>query len=597
MRKIKTNIHALILMQKLEKIVASAYKDCGYGSEFAQVIRSKLPKFAHYQSNGSFLVAKKEKVSPMEVAEKISDRLKDRQEFRDVTAVKPGFVNFFLSDDYIVSLIGEMFSRDVITLPVSPSPKKIIIDFGGANIAKPLHVGHLRSAIIGESIKRIGRFLGHEVIGDIHLGDWGLQMGMVITELHRRKPSLPYFNPNFTGEYPKESPVTVAELDEIYPAASRRAKEDEESMEVARLATVELQNGRPGYIALWQKIVQVSVADLKRDYGDLGVDFDLWLGESDANKVANEIIDSLVVAGKAYESDGAIIMEVSRADDSKPLPPLMLKNSNGAILYGATDLATIKTRIDKYCPEEIIYVVDKRQSLHLEQVFRGARHIGLINDKISLEHVDFGTMNGVDNKPFKTRSGGTMKLKELIQIIVQGAKDRIKEIEDDGIDSLKKEEVSKKVGIATLKFADLSNYRTSDYIFDVERFSSFEGRTGPYLLYSIVRANSILEKAQLNSLQVGNVYILTSEIERDILLKLLELPQVINESWIGKSPKLLCDFAYDLSSQFSRFYHECPVLSEKDSQISGSRLLMVESVCDVLIFILDLLGIETVEKM
>ena len=597
MKKIKTG-NNINLLDKLQKIIVSACEKCGYEGDFGPVSRSAMPKLAHYQFNGCFSIAKKYNSTPMEVAEKISGFLRDEKIFKQVSAASPGFVNMFLADEFILSEINLLVTNEAINLPEFLNPKKVILDFGGPNIAKPLHVGHLRSAIIGESLKRIGRLLGHEVIGDIHLGDWGLQMGMVITEIKRIHPELTYFDPSFTGEYPEASPVSVDDLEKIYPEASQRAKADVLAMDEAHVATRELHAGRRGYRALWEKIVSVSIEDLKRNYKDLGVEFDLWLGESHSSEVANELISDLLKNGEARESEGAIILEVASPDDKKPLPPLMLKNSSGAILYGATDLATIKQRISDYSPDEIIYVVDKRQALHLEQVFRAARLADLINEKVKLEHVDFGTMNGEDNKPFKTRSGGVMKLKDLIDTINNSAKEKLKSVGHE-IERTEEEEneIAHKVGVATLKFADLSNHRSSDYIFDLNRFSSFEGRTGPYLLYSIARANSILKKAEERKVSAGKLINPIHDIERDLLLKLLEFSDLIPAAWEAKSPKLLCDFAYELAAIFSSFYHECPVLNEEDPAISASRLFLVETVRDVLSLVFELLGIETVEKM
>lgn len=598
MKKIKKGTNLVSLLKKLQEIVISACRGCGYEGDFGQISRSALPEFAHYQFNGCFLIANKYRISPMEAAEKIAGHLRGIIIFQQVNAIHPGYVNIFLTDEFILSQINLMVDKESINLSELPSSKKIIIDFGGANIAKPLHVGHLRSAIIGESLKRIGRFLGHEIIGDIHLGDWGLQMGMVITEIKRISPELSYFDPLFLGNYPDTCPVNVDDLERIYPEASRRAKYDASVMEAAHLATTELQTGRRGYRALWEQIVAVSIKDLERDYKDLYVQFDLWLGESHSSETAAKLILGLLKNGKAYESEGAIIMDIALLDDNKPFPPLMLKNSSGAILYGATDLATIKQRMIEYSPDEIIYVVDKRQALHLEQVFRAARLINIVGLEVKLEHIDFGTMNGNDNKPFKTRAGGTMKLKDLIAIIINSARGKLKNVGSNlGRTEDEDNEIARKVGVATLKFADLSNHRMSDYVFEINRFSSFEGRTGPYLLYSIVRANSILEKARKKKVAAGNLVAPMHNVERDLLLKLLEFPDLVPNAWYAKSPKLLCDFSYELAALFSRFYHECPVLAEEDIRVSGSRLFLVEIVRDVLSLVFDLLGIETIKKM
>lgn len=583
---------------ELSVIVREAFFGCGYGVDGICVVKSKESELADYQSNGAFLVAKNEKMSPVEVAEAVALKLQGNGAFRDVRVVKPGFINLILSDEYLVSKVSGLFNGQVLGDFHDKNPLKVVLDFGGANIAKPLHVGHLRSAIIGDSIKRIGRYLGHEVIGDVHLGDWGLQMGMVITELARRKPELPYFDTEFKGEYPSESPVTMDELDELYPTASKNAKEDEVLMEGAKKATVELQAGRVGYMALWRHIVRVSVADLKEGYGRLGVSFDLWFGESDVRGLLPGMMSELKERGVALESDGALIMEVVELEDKKEIPPLMLYNSDKAVLYGGTDLATIKKRVDENKPDVICYVVDQRQSLAFEQVFRGARKAGIVDEGVLLEYVGFGTMNGDDGKPFKTRAGGVMKLRDLTEMIVLKARERVASVErEKGFSEEEEALISEQVAIATLKFADLSNYRLRNYVFDLDRFSAFEGSTGPYLQYSVVRAGSILKKAKESLFLSRELMEPKSEAERDLMLGMLEFRQVVSDAWEGKSPNLISNFAIDLATRFNRFYHESFIVSEEDERKRGSWLALVLMTKEMLTQSLDLLGIEVPERM
>ncbi|MDP1706223.1 MAG: arginine--tRNA ligase [bacterium] len=571
-----------------------AFQTSGYTDIVPHAVRSKAPITADYQCNDAFALAKISNTSPLTIATQVAVELQKDPIFSLVEAVQPGFINMNLSDEFLADHLNT-HTFDA----VADKAETIVLDFGGANIAKPLHVGHLRSAIIGESLKRIAVHLGHTVIGDIHLGDWGLQMGMLIEELKRQKPDLPYFDSAYTGPYPKEAPITISDLDEFYPAASKRAKEDEDAMIAARKATVELQQGRPGYRALWQHIVNVSIADLKRDYRDLGVTFDLWLGESDAHDTVVSIVKKLLKDGLARKSEGAIIIDVAESSDSKELPPLMLINSEGAELYGATDLATIVMRMKmKKRPDRIVYVVDKRQNLHLDQVFRAARKAEIVGKNIGLEHIGFGTMNGTDNKPFKTRAGGIMKLKDLLVIIQNQAQERIREVERlSAYNEEQRQKIASLVGQATLKFADLSNYREHDYVFDVERFSAFEGYTGPYILYNAVRAGAILEKVAEHDLAKGKFMPPTAAIEREIYITLNEFGDAVSTAWNERSPSVLCEYAYRLANSFSSFYSECPVLIEKDEKLRYSRITIVKHVRKTLEQTLLLLGIEIPERM
>lgn len=580
------------LRSAIDSILLKAFKASGYSNIIPRSVRSKAPITADYQCNDAFALAKTQGISPMDIAAKITKELQKNPMFILVEAAQPGFINMNLSEEFLANHLNTS-SFNVAT----EKTEKIFLDFGGANVAKPLHVGHLRSAIIGESLKRIAKYIGHTIIGDIHLGDWGLQMGMLIEELKRRQPELPYFDSNFSGPYPKESPVTVADLDELYPTASQRTKDDENFLIAARKATVELQQGRPGYRALWRHIVDISIADLKNDYANLGVSFDLWFGESDAHEAVGPLVDKFLKKGIARKSGGAIIVDVAESGDSKELPPLILLNSEGAELYAATDLATIAMRM-KEKPNRIIYVVDKRQTLHFDQVFRAARKAAIVGEKINLEHIGFGTMNGTDNKPFKTRAGGTMKLKELLAMIRNQAEARIQEVERlSEYSEEQRQKIALLVGLATLKFADLSNYRESDYVFDVQRFSAFEGYTGPYILYSAVRAKAILEKAGEQSLKKGEIMPPMTASEREIYINLDEFGDVVLAAWRERSPSVLCEYAYRLANSFNSFYHDCPVLAEKDEKLRASRIALVERTRKILEQTLLLLGIEIPERM
>lgn len=472
------------------------------------------------------------------------------------------------------------------------NPKKIVVDYGGANVAKPLHIGHLRSAIIGESIKRIAKFLGHDVIGDVHLGDWGLQMGMVISEVNRRQPNLPYFDENFQGEYPKEAPFTIDELEDIYPYASKLAKSDEKVMEAARQATVELQQGRRGYVALWKHILNVSVTDLKKNYSALDVNFELWNGESDAQKFIPDMIKYLKDNKYATLSEGALVVDVKREDDKVEIPPFLLLKSDGASLYGTTDLATIIDRVNNLNADEIIYLADKRQELHFTQLFRCAKQTNIAKNT-ELYFVGFGTMNGKDGKPFKTRAGGVMRLADLIKIIKDAGFEKLKE--NENIKGEEAQLVASKVGLAALKYGDLSNQASKNYIFDIDRFASFEGNTGPYILYTIARIKSILRKADNNI--NGTIIEPQSDDERNLMLYLVKFNEAVETSFRDHAPHKVCDYIYELSNNFNKFYNSTRILSEEDEAKKNSWLALINLVKDVLEKALDLLAIESVDRM
>jgi arginyl-tRNA synthetase len=589
------------LKQQLTDIVADVFVAQGYEAKYGEVNISQRKDLGDFQCNGALAAAKPYKKNPRQIAQAVADELAQKEIFTEVTLAGPGFINLRLTDEYVAEVVQEMAADASGRLGVEAVavPQSIVVDYGGPNVAKPLHVGHLRAPIIGESIKRTAVFLGHNAVGDVHLGDWGLQMGQIITELERRHPDWVYFDAGYTGPYPKESPITIQQLEEIYPTASARCKSDPEAMETARLATTELQNKRPGYYALWRHFVDISVADLKQSYDKLNVQFDLWLGESDVQDIIPDMVADLQERGIAVESEGAIIIPVEQVNSKKELPPLMLVLSSGAVGYGTTDLATIVQRVRDYNPDAILYVVDGRQQLHFKQVFSAAYKAGIADEgKVSLEHNYFGTVNGKDGKPFKTREGGTMKLEDLITMMVTEASRRLDEIgAAEDYPQAEKDDIANKVGVAALKFADLVNHRTGDYVFDLERFSSFEGRTGPYLLYTAVRTRSILRKAAEKGLTPGEILPPGSDTERDLHLKLAELPDVVQYAFDTRAPNHLCDFGYNLAMQFNRFYREHHILNESDPARQASWLADCALMVQTLELVLDLLGISVPERM
>jgi arginyl-tRNA synthetase len=583
-----------IFIDEISDVVKSIFEELGYDKESGKVAESNRPDLCQYQCNGALANAKKYKKAPNVIAQEVVEKLKENKFFSKLEIAGPGFINITVNDELIIDYVNKMNKDEKFGTSSAIKVKKVFVDYGGANVAKPLHIGHLRSAIIGESIKRIAKFLGHDVIGDVHLGDWGLQMGMVISEVERRNPNLPYFNESFTGEYPKEPPFTIDELEEIYPYASSLAKKDEKVMSVAKQTTVELQQGRKGYLALWKHILNVSINDLKKNYGALNVDFELWNGESDAQKFIPDMIKYLKDNGYAHESEGALVIDVSNEDDKSVLPPLLLLKSDGASLYGTTDLATVVERVRDYNADEIIYLADKRQGLHYQQFFRAAKKSGIADDNVELDFIGFGTMNGKDGKPFKTREGGVMRLADLINLIKEAGKEKLKNNKNIVAEDV--EEISSKVGLAALKYGDLSNQASKDYIFDIDRFASFEGNTGPYILYTIVRIKSILNKANISEIK-GNVLEPQGDAERNLMLQLIKFNEVIELSFRERAPHKVCEYVYELSNNFNKFYNDTRILSEEDEDKRGSWLVLINLVKDTLEQCLDLLGMESVERM
>jgi arginyl-tRNA synthetase len=579
------------LIDQLTELVQSKFELLGYNKQYGKVEISSRPNLCQYQCNGALKASKFYNKKPFEIANEVVQELNKENIFSNVSAFAPGFINITITDEFLVNHINQIYKDEKFGCNIIEDPKTIIVDYGGANIAKPLHVGHLRSAIIGESIKRIAKYLGHNVIGDVHLGDWGLQIGMVITELQRRKPDLEYFDETFIGEYPKEAPFTIDELEDIYPAASKLAKNNEEAMNLARKATYELQEGRKGYIALWKHIVDVSVSDLKKNYLNLNVEFDLWKGESDAQTYIEDMIKYFNNNNYTEISQGALVINLEEESDQKPIPPIIIQKSDGASLYGTTDLATIIERVKDYNPSQIIYVVDKRQDLHFEQVFRTAKKTKLVSEDLQFDFVGFGTMNGKDGKPFKTREGGVMRLQDLITII----KNNVKEKLNNNFSIEEIDDISRIVGLAALKYGDLSNIPTKDYIFDIDKFSSFEGNTGPYILYTAVRIKSILNKVEHEF--SGEILSPTNDTERNLMLAFLNFNNVINNAFINKAPNKLCEYVYEISNLLNKFYHEKQILKEQNIQIKNSWLNLLVLTEKIIETILDLLGMEIPNKM
>ena len=587
------------LLDVLTEEMGKAFAAAGYDAALGKVSVSNRPDLCEYQCNGAMAGAKQYKKAPIMIANEVAEKLQGGKVFAEVSAVAPGFLNLKLSEEFLAGYIREMESAEKFGLDKPAKAKKIIIDYGGANVAKPLHVGHIRSAVIGESIKRICRYAGHEVIGDVHLGDWGLQMGLVITGVQDRQPELPYFDESFTGEYPAEAPFTISELEEIYPAASAKSKEDPEYKARAMEATFKLQSGVRGYRALWKHILNVSVADLKKNYGSLNVEFDLWKGESDVHDIIPDMVKYMKEGGYAYISDGALVVDVKEETDTKEMPPCMILKSDGASLYNTTDLATIMERMKLYHPDKLIYVVDKRQDLYFEQVFRCARKTKLVEPETELKFLGFGTMNGKDGKPFKTRDGGVMRLENLIADTKEEMYRKIKE----GREMSDEEALSVAdiVAVSALKYGDLSNQASKDYIFDIDRFTSFEGDTGPYILYTIVRIKSILAKyrEQGGDLEAAKKALCAAqnESEKALQMQIAGFNAMMENACEELAPHKVCAYIYDLANAFNHFYHETKILAEENAERKAGLVALLLLTRDVLETCIDVLGFAAPEKM
>ena len=578
--------------------MVKAFEAAGLDAKYAKVTVSNRPDLCEYQCNGAMAAAKEYKKAPIMIAEEVVAQLKDNTMFESVEAVKPGFLNLKLNNEFVASYISKM-QEDTERLGCDKveNPKTIMIDYGGPNVAKPLHVGHLRSAIIGESIKRIGKFMGHNMIGDVHLGDWGLQMGLIITELKLRKPELCYFDENYEGEYPVEPPFTISELEEIYPTASGKSKEDAAYKEAAMQATYELQHGRRGYQALLSHILNVSVTDLKKNYANLNVSFELWKGESDAQPYIPDMVQKMKDDGYAYISDGALVVDVKEETDTKEIPPCMILKSDGASLYNTTDLATIVWRMKDYHPDKIIYVVDKRQELYFTQVFRCARKTHLVDDDTELQFLGFGTMNGKDGKPFKTREGGVMRLETLLSSINDEMYRKI--TENRTVEEAEAKATAKVVALSAVKYGDLSNQASKDYIFDIDRFTSFEGNTGPYILYTIVRIKSILNKYKEAGKEAGTAAILPahSESEKALMLELTRFNAMMENAYEETAPHKVCSYIYDLANALNHFYHETKIMADEDQAVQASYVRLLTLTRRTLEVCIDVLGFSAPDRM
>ena len=592
------------LIDILSQNVSEAFVKAGYDEKLGKVTVSNRPDLCEYQCNGAMAGAKLYKKAPFIIAGEIAELLQESEVFDSVTAVNPGFLNMNISKEYLASYVASQMAEERygVELPEGDDKKTVVIDYGGPNVAKPLHIGHLRPAIIGESIKRIIKYAGHEVIGDVHLGDWGLPMGQIITELKVRKPELVYFDDSFEGEYPEEAPFTISELEEIYPFASGKCKVDEEYKKEALAATAQLQKGRRGYRALWQHILKVSVTDLKRNYEKLGVSFELWNGESDVDDLIMPMVEKMKADGHAYLSDGALVVDIKKDTDKKELPPCIILKSDGAANYETTDLATIIQREQDFKPDSIIYVVDKRQELHFEQVFRCARKTGIVRDTTSLEFVGFGTMNGKDGHAFKTRDGGVLRLEYLISQITDKM---FADIEKNNADKDKKlpesetKDIAAKAALAALKYGDLSNQASKDYIFDIDRFTSFEGDTGPYILYTMARIKSILTKYKDmgGSLENNEVQPAHSDSEKKLQMAMTQFNQMIDDACRERAPHKVCAFIYGLANQFNSFYHENNILGESDQTVKQGYIALLSACLKLFEASAELLGFEAPDRM
>ena len=575
-----------------------AFTGCGYDEKYIRVTVSNRPDLCEYQCNGAMAAAKAYKKKPIDIANEVVEKTAGSKMFSEINAVMPGFINIRLNPCYLASYVQQVAEDEKLGLNAVKKPETIIIDYGGANVAKPLHVGHLRSAVIGESIKRISRYMGHHVISDVHLGDWGLQMGLIIEELHDRQPDLVYFDPDYTGEYPSEPPFTISELEDIYPAASAKSKVDAAFRERAQQATFKLQSCYAPFHAIWKHIMNVSLKDLKKNYGNLNVSFDLWKGESDAQPYIPGLIEDLQKKGLAYESDGALVVDIAQEGDAKEYPPCIVRKSDGAALYATSDLATIIEREQDFHPDRYIYVVDKRQELHFIQVFRVAKKAGIVKEDTPMIFLGFGTMNGKDGGPFKTREGGVMRLEHLIKNIDEKVYEKIQEKQKVPADEMTR--TAEIVGLAALKYADLSNQATKDYIFDVDRFISFEGNTGPHIQYMIVRIKSILEKyKELRGADAKVVPIrpAESETEKALQMALCRFGEVTESAFYETAPHKLCQYMAAVADAFNAFYLENKILSEEDAAKQAAFISLITLTKRVLDTCMDLLGMESPEHM
>ena len=576
-----------IITEKMQ----AAFEEAGYDRSYGRVTVSNRPDLCEYQCNGALAAAKQYHCAPIKIAQAVVEKL-NAEDYSLVEAVNPGFINLKLSGHFLKEYLETMRTAPKFGAAQIGAGKTVVVDYGGANVAKPLHIGHLRPAIIGESLKRLYKYLGYNAIGDVHLGDWGLQMGLIIAELSERQPELPYFDPDFTGEYPKEAPFTVTDLEEIYPTASAK-KADPEFSHKAHQATLELQQGRRGYRALWRHIMNVSVADLKKNYDNLDVHFEKWLGESDADPYIPPMVEDMKKRGIAVPSEGAWVIPVAQEGDKKEMPPCILVKSDGSSIYATTDLATLVQRMQDWHPDKVLYVTDKRQNLHFEQVFRAARKAGIVPDTTELEHVGFGTMNGKDGKPFKTRDGGVLRLETLISDMTDFV--RAKVVENRIVEPEEVEPTTAKIAMAALKYGDLSNQPTKDYNFDMERFAAFEGNTGPYILYTIVRIKSILSRyGAWENLPIQEP---ANDYAKDLMLAITKFGPALEGALKTYSPNLICAYVYELAGCVNKFYHETPILKEENETVKAGHIALIGLAKNILEASIDLLGFHAPEKM
>ena len=577
-----------IITEKMQ----SAFADAGYDASFGRVTVSNRPDLCEYQCNGALAAAKQYKCAPIQIAKAVAEKL-DNADFSMIDAVMPGFINLKLSDRFLQDYLEAMRTAEDFGIEKIGTGKTVVVDYGGANVAKPLHIGHLRPAIIGEALKRLYAYLGYNTIGDVHLGDWGLQMGLVIAELQVRQPDLCYFDPDYTGEYPAEAPFTLAELEEIYPTASAKKKEDADFAEKAHIATYELQQGRRGYRAVWDHIMRISLADLHRIYDLLDVHFEKWLGESDAHPYIPAMVEDLKQRGLAVESEGALVIPVAEDTDKQEVPPCILVKSDGSAIYATTDLATMVQRMQDWAPDKMLYVTDKRQNLHFEQIFRAAKKGSIIKPETEMEHVGHGTMNGKDGKPFKTRDGGVLRLEQLIADMTSFVRSKV--VENKIVSEEEVEDTTAKIALAALKYGDLSNQPTKDYNFDLERFAAFEGNTGPYILYTIVRIKSIL--ARYGAWESLPIQPAANTYAKDLMLAITKLGPSLEAALRTSSPNLICAYIYELAGCVNKFYHETRILSEEDKALQAGYIALIALAKNVLETCIHLLGFSAPEKM
>ena len=583
-------------MEKILDIITAkmqqAFAEAGYDAAFGRVTVSNRPDLCEYQCNGALSAAKQYKCAPIQIAKAVAEKL-DAADYSMVDAVMPGFINLKLSDSFLAAYLQQMRGDADFGINKSGAGKTIVVDYGGPNVAKPLHIGHLRSAIIGESLKRLYKFFGYNTIGDIHLGDWGLQMGLIISELQERKPDLCYFDPDFTGEYPAEAPFTISELEEIYPAASAKKKVDEAFADKAHTATFELQQGRRGYRAIWDHIMRLSVTDMKRIYNNLNVSFESWLGESDADPFIPPMVEDMKARGIAVQSEGAWVIPVAEDSDKKEVPPCILIKSDGSAIYATTDLATMVQRMQDFKPDEMLYITDKRQALHFEQVFRAAKKSGILPGDYPVSHLGFGTMNGKDGKPFKTRDGGVMRLEQLIADMTEFVRAKVVENKIVGEDEV--DATTAKIALAALKYGDLSNQPTKDYVFDMDRFAAFEGNTGPYILYTIVRVKSIL--AKYGAWEALPIQAPANAHAKELMLAITKFGPAMEMALQNSAPNQICAYIYDLAGAVNKFYHETPILKEENEEVKAGHIALIGLAKDILEKCIDILGFEAPEKM